>query len=143
MKTPTLSQALFITINLLIAIILIAGPVSIVSASNTPTPKGNNTQTPGGNRTYTQTGINNPLPGNKDLATFLKNILRLVFIVGTVVVVFFIVLAGFKYVTAQGDPKKITDAHNMLLWTAVGAAVLLGAQTIADVIANTVKDLAS
>ena len=93
--------------------------------------------------TKTGGGIENPLgKSNNNLATFLQKILRVVFELGAIVVVFFIVFSGFKYVMAQGNPAEISKVHTMLLWTAVGAAVLLGAQTIADVIQNTVTQLA-
>jgi hypothetical protein len=89
------------------------------------------------------TGIQNPLNGNADFSAFLKSLLHLVFLLGTMVVVFFIIFAGFKYVTAQGNPTKISEANQMLLYCAIGAVILLGAQTIADVISSTVQQLGS
>lgn len=87
-------------------------------------------------------GIQNPLgSSNKDLPAFLASLLRLAFLIGTMVAVFFIVYAGFKYVTAGGDEGAIKKAHQMLLWAAVGTAILLGAQMIAEVIKNTVQQL--
>lgn len=45
--------------------------------------------------------------------------------------VLFIILAGFKYVTAQGDPGKIKSAHEILTWTIIGLAIAIAAQTLA------------
>lgn len=108
-------------------------------SSNSGSGGSSNTSTQGGSSN--KGGITNPLKGNADLSALMKNLLRLAFMLGTIVVVFFIILAGFKYVTAGGDMKKIEAAHAMLLWTVIGAVILLGAQTIADVIFNTVKQL--
>lgn len=63
--------------------------------------------------------------------------------IGSVLAVIFFVLSGFKFVTAQGDPGKITEARNALLYTAIGTAILLGADLLAHVISNTVHSLQS
>lgn len=124
---------------ILVAVLLLSIPqLSLAQGSNSGLSGGSNSGLSGGSN---KGGIKNPLNGNADLAAFLKSILRLVFLIGTMVVVFFIILSGFKYVTAQGNPAKITEANRMLLYTAIGAAILLGAQTIADVIYNTVRQL--
>lgn len=85
----------------------------------------------------------NPLGsgGPSDLTTFVKDILQIVIELGAIVVVFFIIFAGFKYVTAGGDEKKIKDAHSILLWTVVGAAIILGAQVLLTAITGTINEL--
>lgn len=92
-----------------------------------------------------QSGFANPLgPQGGTLQTFLYALLdKVVIPIGAIVVMFSIILAGFKYITAQGDPKAIAAAHQQLTWTAIGAAVLLGAKAISMVIENTVKTLTS
>lgn len=90
----------------------------------------------------TKCQFENPLgPKNNSLETFLNSILDVIILVGSIVVVISIILAGLKYVTAQGDEGKISDAHKQLTWTVIGAAILLGAKVIALVIQNTVKAL--
>ena len=61
--------------------------------------------------------------------------------IGLIICTFFIILAGFKYVTAGGDTGKITAAHNILKWTVVGTAVLLGAKVLASILGNTVDQI--
>lgn len=85
-------------------------------------------------------GFSNPIKAN-DLSTLLTDLLKVVTTIGAVVVVFFLILAGFKYVTARGDSKKISEAHNTLTWTVIGAMVLLGAQVIATAIQGTINEL--
>lgn len=89
--------------------------------------------------------LENPLgPGNNgSLTAFLDKLLGVVIMIGAIVIVFSIILAGLKYVTASGDTKQIEAAHKQLLWTAIGAAILLGARVIMLVIKNTVTTLSS
>lgn len=83
-------------------------------------------------------GFKNPLKADS-IEALLVNLLALVSRLGAIVAVFFFIYAGFKYVTAQGNEDKVSEAHNMLKWTAVGTAVLLGAQILAKIVANTVQ----
>lgn len=90
----------------------------------------------------TKCQFENPLgTRNGTLETFLNSILDVIIMIGGIVVVISIILAGLKYVTAQGDEGKISDAHKQLTWTVIGAGILLGAKVIALVIQNTVKAL--
>ena len=59
--------------------------------------------------------------------------------IAAVVVVIYIIYAGFTYVTAQGKPAEIEKAHQRLLWALVGAGILLGAVGISAVVQSTVK----
>lgn len=77
------------------------------------------------------------------LSSFLKSILEFVVKIGSIVVVLMIVYVGYKFVAAQGEPAKITEARNMLLWTIVGALILLGAQAIATGIEATIKAIST
>jgi len=71
------------------------------------------------------------------------NILRFVIRIGSIIVVLMYVYVGFKFVAAQGNESKITEAKTMLLWTTIGALVLIGAQVIAMGIQATVQALTS
>ena len=46
----------------------------------------------------------------------------------------FIVIAGIKYVTASGDPKKIASASSALLYAIIGIAVAILAFVIVRVL---------
>ena len=59
----------------------------------------------------------------------------------SVVVVVWIIWAGFTYVLAQGNPEELKKAHKRLLWSLVGAGILLGAEAISKVVQNTVTSL--
>jgi formate-dependent nitrite reductase membrane component NrfD len=48
-------------------------------------------------------------------------------------------LAGFKYVTAQGDVGKIQDSTRALTYAIIGAILVIGATAIAQIIKNLVN----
>ncbi|OGG40889.1 hypothetical protein A2118_00960 [Candidatus Kaiserbacteria bacterium GWA2_50_9] len=103
---------------------------------------GNNQTTTSGSGDTGGTLIN-PLQGGGSLESFLMNILRFVIRIGSIIVVLMYVYVGFKFVAAQGNESKITEAKTMLLWTTIGALVLIGAQVIAMGIQATVQALTS
>ena len=61
--------------------------------------------------------------------------------VGTPLLVIAIIFTGFKFVTAQGKEEELSKAKVMLMWTLVGAAVIISAQVIATYIQNTASAL--
>jgi hypothetical protein len=87
--------------------------------------------------------LNNPLGGSgvNTINDFVKRLLDIVLTIGVPVVAVFIILAGFKFVTARGNPKKIEDAKDNLLGVMIGAAILLGAWVLANALGETVNEL--
>jgi|SRR3989344_8340066 len=79
----------------------------------------------------------NPI-NSKDFYALIEAILLVLWKFGIPILVLFIVFAGFKYVTAQGNEAKVEEATKALWWSVVGGAVLLGARVIAAVIKATV-----
>ncbi len=113
-------------------------------------PGGTQTQTPPAGQPQTQTppattGTNitlvNPLGAGVGLMELLNKILAFVIQIGVIVVIFMLVYVGYLFVVAQGEPAKITAARQALLWTIVGALILLGSQAIAYGIQATVQAL--
>ncbi len=86
-------------------------------------------------------GLCNPLKV-KSIHDLLTNILSFVVKIGTVIVVLMLVVTGFKFVIAQGNPTELEKAKKMLLWTLIGALIILGAQTISLMVQATVNSLA-
>lgn len=83
--------------------------------------------------------IENPLKSD-DVQDILENILDLVTVIGSIILVLFIIFSGYKFVMAQGNPGKISEAKNILIATVIGGAILLGANIIANAVINTVKE---
>ncbi|MBP9771527.1 MAG: hypothetical protein KBD16_01220 [Candidatus Pacebacteria bacterium] len=61
--------------------------------------------------------------------------------VGFYIVVFFIIYSGFLFVKARGNEEELKSAKKTFLYTVIGAAILLGATILANVIEGTVKQL--
>jgi len=82
--------------------------------------------------------ITNPL-GTDSVKVLLLRIMNLVASVGAIVVVFFIIYSGYKFVTAGDSDTDRTKAKDIFFSTVIGGAILLGADVIANVVVNTVK----
>lgn len=124
------------------------GATCTPSSTSGTQPGSNNSNSqiqPGANNTRTNVTLINPLnsgecaPNENCLMNFLNKILAFVIKIGTVVVVLMTVYVGYLFVVAQGAPEKIKEARGALLWTVVGALVLLGSQAIAIAIKATVQ----
>lgn len=86
--------------------------------------------------------IKNPLGEDlQDIPSFIKKMIEIVLTVGVPVLVLAIIYAGFLYVTAQGNTKKLETAKNTLIYTLIGGALLLGAFVIAEAIGKTVDEI--
>ncbi len=85
--------------------------------------------------------IDNPLSKISDIPTLITTIVDAVTTIGYYVVVIFIIYAGFLFVKARGDKGGLEEAKKTFLWTVVGAAVLLGASILSNVIKNTVTQV--
>jgi len=88
----------------------------------------------------TQTSLQNPLKVT-NFCDLLKVVLQAILIIGMPVAVVFLVIVGFKFILAQGNPEKIKEAQKNFLHTVIGIAIFLGAWTIAKVIAATMAAL--
>jgi len=143
-KYSILSNFLKYSFLLVIAFSLFAS-VNFVSADKNC---GDTGQSPCVNTTPTQTKVNitieNPLgPKLTSLPAFIEAILNIVLIIGVPIVTLAIIYAGFLFVQAQGNTEKITKAKMTLLYTIIGAALLLGAFVVANAIKGTVDDIKS
>ncbi len=82
----------------------------------------------------------NPITDD-NLTSFFLRIVNTVIQYGALLIVLFIVFAGFKFVTAQGNSEKLSEAKKMLTWIVVGAFVLLGVYVIRAAICGTIGQL--
>ena len=84
--------------------------------------------------------LENPLKADSIAAlllVFVDGVIQL----GAIVVVLALVWAGFQFTAAQGNQEKLQGARMTLMWTIVGAAILLGAKVIVEVIQATVDSI--
>ncbi|MFA6503071.1 MAG: hypothetical protein WCT45_02345 [Candidatus Paceibacterota bacterium] len=113
-------------------------PLALAATPGGTAPAGS---VPGGTAPVSDTTLMNPLKAGTDLESFLNEILSFIIRIGTIAIILMIVYVGYKFVVAQGAPGKLEEARGMLLWTIIGALVLLGAQAISLSIQATVKAL--
>lgn len=100
-------------------------------------PPGGGTPVPGG--AASRIVLQNPLSGINSIPDLLAAILQVVIIIAIPIIIFFIMLAGFKYVTARGNATQIQDASRALLYAIIGGVLILGATAIAQIIKNLVN----
>lgn len=91
----------------------------------------------------TSTGRNkleNPLKFDT-ISDFLNAILGVVISIATPIVVLALVYSGFLFVSAQGNSDKLVTARKTIMWTLIGAAIVLGAFVLLSAIQGTVDQL--
>ncbi|MEY2665652.1 MAG: hypothetical protein RLZZ480_757 [Candidatus Parcubacteria bacterium] len=114
--------------------LFLAAPLFVGAAAGDSNPGPN----PGGGGITNQYKLVNPIKVDS-IQDLLELILRLVIIIATPLVVLFIILAGFKYVTARGDARQVEDATKALTYAVIGGILIIGATAIATIIKNFVN----
>ena len=105
-------------------------------SQNPPNPVSTNPSAP-------PTRLKNPLGADISIPDLIKKILDGALTIGIPIIALAIIYCGFLFVAARGNPEKLTKAKDALLWTLVGAAILLGSWAIAHMISTTVTQLGS
>ncbi len=123
-------------------IFLSLAPAATAQITTPPNPPGTVLTTPP-NPSGSNITLINPLQGGGNLQSFLLNILDFVILIGTIIVILMMVFVGYKFVAAQGKEAEIREARSALLWTVVGALILLGSKAIALGIEATVQALST
>ena len=88
------------------------------------------------------TCLTNPL-AFPDIQSFIGAVLNVLIVILTPIVIIFIILAGFKYVTAAGNASKIEEATKALTYAVIGGVLIIGAVTISQIIGNLVTTFGS
>lgn len=87
--------------------------------------------------------IINPLAnsGINSIPVLIQKVLEGVLKIGIPIVALAIIYSGFLFVFARGNSEKLGKAKESLLYTIIGAAILLGSWAIAKMISETVLAL--
>ena len=89
-------------------------------------------------RVYAQLLLTNPAPGAvSTMSDFIYLLIQIIQLIGTPILVCAIVYAGFMMVTAGGNEEQVRKSKVWILWTLVGAAIILGARSLADMVYGT------
>jgi hypothetical protein len=73
------------------------------------------------------------------ISELIVGILNFVLVIAVPIIVFFLILAGFKYVTARGNPADIQTANRSLLYALIGGVMILGSVALSEIIKNLVE----
>ncbi len=113
-----------------------------MTTTTEPTMTTTGGETPGaGNQTSTQfSRLQNPIEADS-FQELINDIVSVAMLIGGPLVVLAFVYTGFLFVKAQGNSTKLSDAKEALLYTVIGAFILLGAQVIATLVGGTVDQL--
>lgn len=88
--------------------------------------------------TFGSTHLTNPLSGIKSIEDLLIALLTVVQVIAIPIIVFFIIYAGFLYVTARGNVEQTQKATRALLYAVVGGVIIIGAIVISEIVRNIV-----
>jgi hypothetical protein len=86
--------------------------------------------------------IINPLGATSTIPALIQKVLEGALKIGIPIIALAIIYSGFLFVMARGNSEKIGKAKDTLLYTIIGAAILLGSWAIAKMITSTVSGLA-
>lgn len=71
---------------------------------------------------------------HEDLADLVKAIVDFLTTLALLVAPIIIVVAGYYFVTAVGEPEKITTAKKIIVYTAIGLLIILSAKAISELV---------
>jgi hypothetical protein len=70
------------------------------------------------------------------LGDFIANIIKLLIIIGGIYAVFNFILAGYAFMSAGGDAKKVADAWGKIYQSIIGLIFVTGAFVIGAIVSN-------
>jgi Type IV secretion system pilin len=119
---------------------------SEVCKIKTPLISGPNPGTPGGPLIQPAAEFDklpNPLGGAGivDIKSGIGKVMNIVLMIAIPFITIMIMYSGFLFVAAYGNSEKLKTARSTLMWTLIGAALLLGATTLGTAIINTVRKI--
>lgn len=78
-----------------------------------------------------------PCPGGlNEIENIFSSLISVIVSLGFIVMLVFIVMAGFKYLTSGGEPKALQSAHHALVWAVLGVVFMAIAWLILQLISN-------
>ena len=82
--------------------------------------------------------LSNPI-GYSTITDFLADVLEVIIIFAIPIVIFFLIYAGFQYVTARGNPEQIKTASHALLFGVIGGVIILASTALLVIVKNLVE----
>jgi hypothetical protein len=82
--------------------------------------------------------IENPLKADS-FAELLDMVINFIFIMSLGITPIIIIIAGFLFITAMGDPQKIQTAKRVIIWALIGLTVVLCAKGLVNLFKEVFK----
>ncbi len=73
-----------------------------------------------------------------NILNVISGIFNLVWPITVAIVIIMFIIAGFQFLTAQGDPGKVAEARQSIIWGSAGVAVILLAFSMITLIRITI-----
>jgi len=91
-----------------------------------------------------QAVINNPVLNNQGISndstgymnSVIQSLISVLFIFGLIYFVYHFILAGYKMISSQGDPKKYEEAQHALLYSLVGVVIIFSVFALLRLLGN-------
>lgn len=84
------------------------------------------------------TTLKQPAPGSgATLQDFIAVLIKIIQAIGIPVLVVCIIYAGYIIVAAGGNEDQVTKGKTWIFWTLIGAAIIVSAQVIANLVYDT------
>jgi|ERR1035437_583486 hypothetical protein len=90
----------------------------------------------GGTAAGGQTQLPNPIKAGS-IQDLIYLIVSIVTYIGMILAILALIWVGFKFVAAQGNSEKLTEARRQFMYVVIGVAILIGAAAITDVVKTT------
>lgn len=84
--------------------------------------------------------LQNPLKF-KNIEEFVAGTLRAIVMIAIPLITIFLVYAGFKFISARGNPHGLSEAKENFKWVILGAILILSAWVLATLIGGTIRQL--
>jgi len=80
-----------------------------------------------------------PKPGGTDGSAPIQNALNIVFAFSASIAVLIIVICGFRYILAHGDPNATAQAKSGIVYSLVGLIIVMAAYSIVIFVVKGIK----
>lgn len=74
--------------------------------------------------------------GLNEIENIFSSLISVIVSLGFIVMLVFIVMAGFKYLTSGGEPKALQAAHHALVWAILGIVFMAIAWLVLQLISS-------
>jgi len=79
-------------------------------------------------------GLTNPIPDLTTISGLIDKIVDWLLNIGLMLAPLMFVIGGIMFITANGEPAKIKNGQNLMIYTAIGLLVILLAKSLVEVL---------